>query len=229
MRAKFTGRCHSKQVHFFGYQNYSPKKRNILSKTHAKRLAAFARTRGAIRAKELDALGIPRTDLSRLVARGELIRVARGLYMSPDAELTAHHSLVEVALRVPDAVINLLSALTFHDLTTELPHLVWLTIPEDAHAPTFASPRLEVTWSKPALLEDGIDEHLLEGVAVRVTSPARTVADCFKFRSKVGLSTAVDALKDYLSEHRAGRDELWRMAGLCRVRTVMRPYIEALS
>ena len=197
--------------------------------TQAHRVLALAHERGVLRARDLEPLGIPRAVLGRLVAAGRLERIGRGLYRSPQAAVGPHHSLVEVTARVPRGVVNLLSALAFHELTDELPAAVWLAIPRGSQAPTVDTARLELTWTAPRFLTLGVTRHTLEGLEVPVTDPARTVADCFKYRSRVGLDVAIAALRDYLSTHRGGRDALWRMAEHCRVRTVIRPYLESLS
>ena len=193
------------------------------------KVLALARSRGVLRARDIDSLGVPRTVLSRLVERGDLIKVARGLYIRADADVTEHHTLATVAARVPGAVVNLLSALSFHGLTDELPPAVWIAIQRGSQAPRLDTPTLEVTWTAPRYLELGVVRHLVESVDVPVTEPARTVADCFKFRRRVGLDVAIAALRDYLAEYRRGRDRLWTMADECRVQTVLRPYLEALS
>lgn len=193
------------------------------------RLLEFARTRGVLRSRDLRALGIARSVLSPLVAQGRLLRLDYGLYMSPEAEITRHHSLVEVTHRVAGATVNLLSALVFHELTDELPHAVWIAVPRGSQVPNIGSPTLEMTWASPKLLGVGVTKHRIEGLEVPITSPARTVADCFKFRSRVGVDVAVAALRDYLTRHRGGRDELWSMASRCRVQRVMRPYLEAIQ
>jgi len=200
----------------------------IPAQTQGEIVLQLARRRGAIRARALEPLGIPRAVLSRLVARGELIRVDRGLYVHPEADLTEHHTLAEVLLRVPHAVVNLLSALAFHGLTTEQPHAVWIALPRNAQAPRLDYPPLQLTWAPERLLQLGVDIHEIEGIPVPITSPARTVADCFKFRSRVGLEVAIEALRDYRRAHRTEGDALWAMARQCRVATVMRPYLEAI-
>jgi predicted transcriptional regulator of viral defense system len=193
------------------------------------RVLALARSKGVIRAKDLDPLGIPRAVLRRLVDQGGLVQTGRGIYMSPDADITRHHTLVEVAVRVPGAAINLLSALAFHDLTDELPHAVWIAVRRGSQAPNLDTPRVEVTWTAPRFLIEGLTRHRIEGIDVPITDPARTVADCFKYRSRVGIDVAIASLRDYLEHHRAGRDALWQAAGSCRVQTVLRPYLESLS
>lgn len=201
----------------------------IMPSTQPEQLLALARAQGALRARDLDPLGIPRAVLTRLVDQGTLVRVGRGLYMLADAEITRHHSLVQVAARVPDCVINLLSALTFHELTDELPAAVWIAVRRGHRAPKLDTPRLELTWTAPRFLALGVTRHRLEGVEVAITDPARTVADCFRYRSRVGVDVAIAALRDYDARYRGGRDALWAMAGACRVQTVLRPYLEALS
>jgi predicted transcriptional regulator of viral defense system len=200
-----------------------------MAPTHLDHVLALARSRGVIRARDLAPLGIPRTVLTRLVDQGALLRVGRGLYMVPDAEVTPHHSLVQVTARVPGCVVNLLSALSFHELTDELPGAVWIAIPRGHRVPRIGSPRLELTWTAPALVALGMTRHPIEGIEVAITDPARTVVDCFRHRSRVGLDVALSALRDYLGRHRGGRDVLWRMAAACRVQSVMRPYLESLS
>ena len=171
-------------------------------------------------------------DDDRLVAQIEARSAAvdpQRVWHLADAEITQHHSLVQVAARVPDCVINLLSALTFHELTDELPAAVWIAVRRGHRAPKLDTPRLELTWTAPRFLALGVTRHRLEGVEVAITDPARTVADCFRYRSRVGVDVAIAALRDYDARYRGGRDALWAMAGACRVQTVLRPYLEALS
>lgn len=200
-----------------------------MPESQSSRILELARSQGVIRARDLEPLGIPRVVLGRLVQRGELIRVGRGTYIRADAEITEHHTLATVAVRIPGAVVNLLSALSFHGLTDELPSAVWIAIARGSHTPRLDTPTLEVTWTAPRFLELGVTKHRIEGVTVAVTEPARTVVDCFKFRRRVGVDVAVAALRDYLEQHHQGRHALWTMAGQCRVQTVLRPYLEALS
>jgi predicted transcriptional regulator of viral defense system len=163
-----------------------------------------------------------------MVADGRLVREARGLYALPDAEVTAQHSLAVVAKAVPKGVICLLSALRFHDIGTQLPHEVWLAIERRAAEPRLASPRLRIVrFSGPAFTE-GVEEHDVEGTTIRVYGMAKTIADCFKYRNKIGLDVALEALKEILRDRRCTVEELRRYARVCRVLTVMRPYMEAL-
>ncbi len=182
-----------------------------------------------LQSKELEARGVSRMQLRRLVAEGVLERTQRGLYIAKDFLVDAHISLAEVAVRAPKAVIGLLSALRFHGLTTENPSDVYIMLPVGTKRPRMMNPRLEVSWSKPEMLVSGIEEHVICGVNVRITTPARTVVDCFKYRSKVGLNVAVEALHDAWRKKKAAADDLWNQAALCRVGNVMKPYFESLS
>jgi predicted transcriptional regulator of viral defense system len=207
-----------------------PAKRNIKPRhSKAEQLKRLIRQRGLIRSREAEAAGIPRSYLSRMVANGEVERVGRGLYAAPGLEVTEHHALAEVAKRAPKAVVCLLSALRFHELTTEAPHEVWIAIGRKDRAPKLDYPPVRVSWLSEKLLTPGVETHEIEGVAVKVTCPARTVADCFKFRNTIGSSVAAEALRDFLHKHGKQRGELWEMAKLCRVTSVIRPYLEALG
>jgi predicted transcriptional regulator of viral defense system len=183
---------------------------------------------GIVRAAELEAHGIPRGQIYRLMRKGLVERQARGIYVARKHGITAEHTLAQVAKRVPGGVFCLLTALRFHGLTTQAPAQVWIALPEKARKPRLDYPRLRVArFSGPALTE-GIETHRLENVDVRVYSAAKTVADCFKYRNKVGIDVAVEALRDFSRRHRGGATELARYARICRVARVMQPYIEAL-
>ena len=191
-------------------------------------LIALAR-RGPIRARDLDAQRIPRVYLQRLADRGVLEQIDRGLYRLADAPVSAQHTLAMVTKRVPRAVICLLSALQVHGLTTEAPHAVWIQIDRHARLPSLASTRLEVVRASGAAREHGVEVRVIDGVKVRISSPAKTVADCFRYRRHVGLDVALAALRDYLRTRRAGVDKLVAAARADRVYAVMRPYLEALA
>jgi predicted transcriptional regulator of viral defense system len=182
---------------------------------------------GVARPRDLLLLGIRREYAQRLLERGALVRVARGLYAVPDAEISSHRSLAEVAKAVPGGTVCLLSALRFHRLTTQSPSEIWIAVDVHAWKPRNTSfPVRTVYFSGPALTQ-GIEIHEIDSVPVRIYSAAKTVADCFKYRNKIGPEVAVEALKDYLKRHRRGADELWRFAKVCRVSNVIRPYLEA--
>jgi predicted transcriptional regulator of viral defense system len=183
---------------------------------------------GVLRARDLASKGIPRAVLKRLCNQGELIRTGRGLYVSAIGGITENHSLAAVARQVPTGVICLLSALRFHGLTTQLPPDVWLAIPSQARRPKGAAASIRPVHFSGKALTAGVEEHLVEKVAVRIYGPAKTVADCFKFRNKVGLDVAIEALRDCWQQHKATAEELRLYARICRVENVMRPYMESL-
>lgn len=194
--------------------------------SNRQRTLDLARTHGILRAVDARAHGIDSKTLTRLVRDGELVRVGRGLYEIRGAEIGEHHTLAEVARRVPGAVICLLSALSFHGLTTQLPGPVWLAHRRGSWAPTGLDVATQIIKVSGDVFDHGVQTHDVDGVPVKVTSPARTVADCFRFRSRVGLDVAMEALRSYV-EHGAGTvDELWEAARVCRVGTVIRPYLD---
>ncbi|MFZ4539801.1 type IV toxin-antitoxin system AbiEi family antitoxin domain-containing protein [Propionivibrio sp.] len=193
------------------------------------KLIDLVRSRGLIRTRDLAVLGISSVFLTRAVRRGQLERVGRGVYGLPGREVSAQGSLAEVALRVPKGVVCLLSALRFHDLTTQAPFQVWLAIENKAIAPRLDYPPLRIVRFSGAALTEGIEEHVVDGVTVRVTSVAKTVADCFKYRNKIGLDVALEALREAWHGKRMTSDDIWRFAKVCRVANVMRPYLESLG
>jgi predicted transcriptional regulator of viral defense system len=180
-----------------------------------------------VRARDLKERDLPPRYLSRLADRGELEREGRGLYRHTDAPLTEHHSLALVAARYSGVVVCLLSALQFHELTTQMPREVWIAREKGDWTPEASPTDLEVVHMSGASFTEGIQTHDVEGISANVFSPAKTVADCFKFRGKVGLSVAIEALRDYVRTSAGPIDDLYHFAKICRVETVMRPYIEA--
>ena len=194
----------------------------------AQRLLSIARRSGVIRPSDLRAKGIAPVYLTRLVRSGALVRVGRGLYSLADGAPTAERTVVEAARHVPRGIVCLLSALRLHGLTTQMPPAVWMAIDVKARRPAAAGPPLEIVRMSGPALTQGIEERALEGVRVRLYGRAKTVADCFKFRNKIGLDVAIDALRDY-RRRRGSVDELLRYAEICRVGRVIRPYLEALS
>ena len=196
--------------------------------TTAERLIDLARSQGLIRPCDLAPLGIPRVSLTRAVRRGQLERVGRGLYGVPGREVSAHGSLAEVARRVPKGVVCLLSALRFHDLTTQAPFEVWLAIENKALAPKLDFPPLRVVRFSGAALTEGVEEHVVDGVIIRVTGVAKTIADCFKYRNKIGLDIGIAALRDAAKQGRVDYNKLWAAATACRVSKIIRPYVDAI-
>ena len=204
-----------------------------MNRSKAEQLRQRVNNTGILNARDLKAQGIPREYLWQLQQKGLLERAGRGIYRQPNWEVTENHSLVEAAQRVPRGVICLLSALRFHDLTTQSPFEVWVAIDRKAHRPNsihddHMTPLNIVRFSGEALTK-GVEEHTIEGVTMKIYSPAKTVADCFKYRNKIGIDVVVEALRDCWQTRRASADELWHYAKICRVANVMRPYMEAIT
>ena len=200
-----------------------------MARTHSEKVLHVARRQGVLRPLDLDHFGVPRVILRRMEARGQLIRVSRGLYSLPNPKVTEHHRLVEVSKRIPNGVICLLSALRFHGLTQHDPHAVWIAIGEKARRPKIESPPLRVVRFSAATLGAGVEAYVEEGVIVRVFNPAKTVADCFKYRNKIGLHVALQGLREAWRARRASLQDLRKYAELCRVAKVMRPCLASLG
>lgn len=199
--------------------------------THRERALEVARQRGVARGRDFDAAGVPRTYLQRLRDEGALLQVGRGLYRLAGADTASAGALAEATRIQPRGVIGLLSALQVHGLTTQTPHAVWMLLAPSAWAPINSSIRIKVVRASREALTEGVEIHVIDGVETPITSPAKTVADCFKHRNKIGLDVAIEALRDFMASPglRAQRDDLWRYAKIDRVQAVMRPYIEALT
>jgi predicted transcriptional regulator of viral defense system len=195
--------------------------------TATQRILSLAAKQQLVRPRDVEALGIARESLLRLLRQGLLVRPARGVYSLADSSVTEYHSLAVAAARVPRGVVCLLSALRFHGLTTQDPHEVWMAIDVKAHKPSIESPSLRVVRFSGRALTEGIGTHLIEGVEVRVYCTAKTVADCFKYRHKIGIDVAIEALRDALRARKVTIDEISRFAKVCRVAKVMRPYLES--
>lgn len=197
--------------------------------TTQKRLRAAFKGTTLLRTRDLMARGFDRVQLRQAVEAGLLDHVGRGLYRPPEADITEHHTLAEVAKRVPNGIICLLSALRFHALTTQSPHEVWITIPHKAWHPRLDNVGLRVMHSSGAALGEGVETHVIEGVPVKIYQPAKTVADCFKFRNKIGLDVALEALREVWRARRATMAELEHYARIDRVARVMNPYLTSLA
>lgn len=192
------------------------------------KIAALLRKNGLLRARDLVAAGASRMGLARRVATGELQRVARGLYSLPGSSGGEHQALALVARRAPDTVFCLLTALRFHGLTTQNPAEVWIAIGNKDHPPRLDYPPLRTVRFSEASRQSGVEIHRVQKTPVRVTGIAKTIADCFKFRNKIGHETALEALRDARRANKVTADDLWRAAKVDRVANVMRPYLEAL-
>ncbi len=185
--------------------------------------------KGILRARDIEALGISREYLSKLYRKGIVKRISRGMYCRPDTEYSESHSLAEASKQVPEGIICLLSALSFHGFTTQIPHEVWMAIDFKAWKAKATGVPLRIVRFSGKALQSGVQKHRVYGLEVKVYSPAKTVADCFKYRNKIGLNVALEALREGWREKRFTIDELWKFAGICRVSNVMRPYLESLT
>jgi predicted transcriptional regulator of viral defense system len=200
-----------------------------IDETHQQQVLSLARTRTLLRARDLTQLGLPTIALTRLVKAGKLERVARGLYGLPGEEISEHRSLAEVAARVSKGVVCLLSALRVHEIGTQAPFEVWIAIPLHMVRPRLDQPAIRVVRMSDEALAEGVERRVIDGVEVPVFNVARTIVDCFRFRNKIGLDVAIEALREGWRDRRFSMDELWRHAARGRVANVMRPYIEAIT
>jgi len=190
-------------------------------------LLELVREKNIVGARDVEAAGISRNYLYLLHNEGLLEKCARVLYTLSDSSISEHWQLAEVAKRVPNSIVCLISALSFHHITTQIPHEVWLAVPRGAWRPLIGYPPLNLTFVSGNAFSFGAEEHDVNGVTVRVYSPAKTVADCFKHRSKVGLDVAIEALREVWRSRKASVDELIKAAEVNRVARIMRPYLEA--
>lgn len=202
--------------------------RSVANRSGRQRVLALLRQHGVIRSRDLSQRGLDTKLLTRLEREGRIERRARGIYSLADADLGERETLLEVATRVPHGVVCLLTALSFHKLTTQNPAKVWLAVEQDAGAPRGKDLPLRIIRMSGSAFRAGIETHRINGVRVRVYDAAKTVVDCFKFRNKVGLDVAIEALRDYLRRRGTTTDALWRYARVDRVANIMRPYIEAV-
>jgi predicted transcriptional regulator of viral defense system len=188
------------------------------------------RKKGILRPKELKPLGVRQETLWRLYKRGKLERISRGVYGLPDRAVSEQHSLAQAAKRVPHGVACLLTALRFHNLTTQSPSEIWMAIDRKARLPKSSGhPPIRFYRFSGKALTRGVEQHVVDGVPVKVYGVAKTVVDCFKYRNKIGLDVALEALREAWRERRATSGELWRYAEVCRMANVMRPYLESLA
>lgn len=201
----------------------------MLLDTHAQRVLNLASQKGLLRASDLDTVNAPRVVLTRLTAAGLLEKVGRGLYRLPDSQGSEFESLAVVATKIPQAVFCLLTALQFHELTSQLPRQIWIGMPRGSHTPRIEYPPIKMVQFTGEAYTAGIETIERDGIELRVYSVAKTVADCFKHRNKIGLDVALEALKDSRKSHKASSDDLWRHAKICRVANVMRPYMESIG
>ena len=192
------------------------------------KIIRIVRQLGVIRPKDMDTHSIPRKYINLLYHKGILNRVGRGLYVLDDTSPSENRTIAEVCKRVPAGVICLISALQFHRLTTQSPHEIWLAINHKSRRPKEPMLPIRIVRFSGQALTAGVEQHIVEGVIVKVYSPAKTVVDCFKYRNKIGLDVAIEALRDCQRSRKCTMDELWEYARICRVAKVMKPYLESL-
>ena len=193
------------------------------------KILKLAKTLGFLRVKDLLAHGIHHEYLRRLCSKGVLLRTGRGIYRLAETDASENITLAAVAKRIPHGVVCLLSALRFHNIGTQNPPDVWIALKQRTAPPREKDLPLRIVWFSDASYGAGIETHILEGVTVRITNPAKTVVDCFKYRNKIGLDVAMEALKECMRKRRCSHSELWKYAKVCRVTNVMRPYLEAVE
>jgi predicted transcriptional regulator of viral defense system len=192
-------------------------------------LLDLAQGKALLRPSDAVARGYSRMYLAQLAQRGLLHKVSRGLYALPQRKASEFASLAEVASKHPQILVCLLSALAFHGLTTQAPFEVWIAVGNKARAPMLTYPPLHIARFSGKALTEGIELHNIEGVPVKITNVPKTIADCFKYRNKIGLDVAMEALKDAWNAKRVTMDELWYYGQICRVQNVMRPFLEGLT
>jgi predicted transcriptional regulator of viral defense system len=197
--------------------------------TQEQQVLRLARAHRLLRARDVTQYGLPTIALTRLVQAGKLERVARGLYGLPGAKTSEHRSLAEVSVRVPKGIVCLLSALRVHEIGTQAPFEVWIAIPQHMVTPRLDQPAIRVVRMSEATLAEGVEHLNIDGVRVPVFNAARTVVDCFRFRNKIGLDVALEALREGWRERKFTMDDLWHHAQSGRVANVMRPYVEAIT
>jgi len=192
------------------------------------KVLSLARERGIIRVQDLKDEGIHPECLRRMVSQGLMTQTGRGLYIMADAEVSTHHSLAQVSKWMPNGVVCLLSALEFHNVGTQNPFEVWFALERNIASPRIQYPPLRIVRFSGESFSKGIEEHRIENIIVKVYSPGKTVADCFKYRNKVGLDVAIEALRDCMKQRLCTNDELWNFSRVCRVSNVMKPYLESI-
>ncbi len=197
--------------------------------TQRQKIIDLAREKSFLRTQDVLDAGLHHETLRRLCDEGVLEKVGRGLYRLSDAEVSTFHDLALASAKAPKGVICLLSALLFHEITTQLPNEVWIALNRRNRVPRLEHPRLRVVYFSKSAMAEGIDTHYVDNVQINVTNPSKTIADCFKFRNKIGLDVALEALKEGLEDRKCTRDEIWHYAKINRVTRIIRPYLEATA
>ena len=192
------------------------------------KILRIVKKKGMVKASDLDKAGYSRNLLYEMCEKGILVRQSRGVYSASDSLFSEYFSLLEVSKRSPNSVICLISALFFHNITTQLPHEVWISVKRGSWIPKYDSPPVNVTVVSGEAFIFGIENHKINGVDIKVYNIAKTIADCFKFRNKVGVDVAIEALKETINAKKASIDEIMEAAEICRVSSIIRPYLEAV-
>jgi predicted transcriptional regulator of viral defense system len=188
----------------------------------------FRSSGGVLRMNEALQAGIHRRMLYSMLEAGVIEKLNRGLYRLTDMPPLGNPDFVSVSLRIPNGVICLISALAYHEITTQVPHEVYVALERGTEAPRLSHPPIRVFWFSGQAFTAGIETHKIDGASVRIYSPEKTIADCFKYRNKIGLETAIEALKLYRKKKRFKADDLMKFARACRIEKIIRPYLEAL-
>ena len=199
------------------------------NKTYAERVLELANQKEIIRLRDLKEIDIPRVVLTRLVRSGQLEKIARGLYCTPNKPVTENSSLVTIAIKIPQAIFCLLTALQIHEITTQLPRQIWIAMPRGSHVPKLDYPQIKMIQCSANIYSVGVETIEYDKQTIRVYSPAKTVVDCFKYRNTVGLDVAIEALREVRAQKIASADELWHFAKIGRVTNVIRPYLEVIE
>ena len=200
--------------------NYTTQKQKILD---------LAKELGVIQVRDIKKHGIHHEPMRRLCKEGKMVKVGRGLYKLADMVYSENHGLAIAAKQSSNGVVCLLSALSFHSIGTQVPSKVWIAYTREMRIPKLTYPKLHNVHFSEEAMKEGVEVHIIEGVPVKITNPARTVADCFKYRNKIGLDVAIEALRESLKDRRFTIDELWKYAKLCRVSNIIQPYLESMA
>ena len=199
------------------------------NKTYVERVLELASQKEIIRLRDLKEIDIPRIVLTRLIRSGQLEKIARGLYCVPNKPVTENSNLVTIAIKIPQAIFCLLTALQIHEITTQLPRQIWIAMPRGSHLPKLDYPPIKMIQCSANIYSIGVEIIEYEKQTIRVYSPAKTVVDCFKYRNTVGLDVAIEALREVRAQKKATADELWHFAKIGRVTNVIRPYLEVIE
>jgi predicted transcriptional regulator of viral defense system len=220
-------------VQIVGTYKYMPTYCNnrihMMNSENENKIIQIVKKTGILRPRNLDEYKIHRKYLRLMVEKGKLVHVARGLYVLPDSLPTENRTIATVCKKIPEGVVCLLSALQIHGITTQIPFEVWIAIERKSRLPRKSQLPIRIVRFSGKALEEGIEEHNIEGVPVKIYCPAKTVVDCFKYRNKIGLDVAIEALKDCRRQRLCTNDDFWRYAKICRVTNIMKPYLEVVE